>query len=108
MYYTYMLRCSDNSIYTGITTDVSRRFAEHQGRIPGKCAKYTGSRQAVSIDAVWQSESRETASRLEFYIKKLPKEKKERLIAENDNFAKFLGSKLDADTYTRVDEVKIG
>ena len=55
MYYTYMLRCADNSLYTGITTDVARRFAEHSGQIPGKCAKYTGSRKAVSIEAVWES-----------------------------------------------------
>lgn len=33
MYYTYMLRCADNSIYTGITTDVARRFAEHSAKM---------------------------------------------------------------------------
>ena len=102
MYYTYMLRCSDNSIYTGITTDVQRRFDEHAGRLPGKCARYTGSRQAVKIEAVWASESRETASRLEYYIKKLPKAKKEELIAVPESFAKNLGSKLDISAYELV------
>ena len=102
MYYTYMLRCEDNSIYTGITTDMKRRFDEHSGRISGKCAKYTGSRQAVKIEAVWESESRETASRLEFYIKKLTKAKKELLILENENFDKFLSEKIDTDAYKRI------
>ena len=99
MYYTYMLRCADNSIYTGITTDVARRFAEHSAKMPGKCAKYTGSHRAVSIEAVWESENRETASRLEYYIKKLPKNKKEQLVDSNGNLKKFLSDKLDCSAY---------
>lgn len=99
-----MLRCADNSIYTGITTDVKRRFEEHAGRIPGKCARYTGSRQAVKIEAVWKSESRETASRLEFYIKKLPKIKKELLIKDNSNFGIFFNEKFDTSCFERIDD----
>ncbi|MBQ3573901.1 MAG: GIY-YIG nuclease family protein, partial [Clostridia bacterium] len=38
MYYVYMMRCSDNSLYTGITTDLERRFEEHKSK---KGAKYT-------------------------------------------------------------------
>ncbi len=108
MYYTYMLRCADNSIYTGITTDVKRRFEEHAGRVPGKCAKYTGSRQALKIEVVWRSQSRETASRLEYYIKKLPKSKKEQLIVDNDFFNKFLSTRLNVDQYVRIDEKEFG
>ena len=102
MYYTYMLRCADNSIYTGITTDVARRFAEHSGQIAGKCAKYTESRKAVRIDAVWKSENRETASRLEYYIKKLPKNKKEQLIDDRDNLKKFLSDEVDCSAYKPI------
>ena len=40
MYYTYMLRCTDNSIYTGITTNIERRMEEHFKQNE-KCAKYT-------------------------------------------------------------------
>ena len=40
MYYTYMLRCKDNSIYTGITTNLERRMEEHLQKTD-KCAKYT-------------------------------------------------------------------
>lgn len=102
MYYIYMIRCSDNSIYTGITTDVERRFKEHTGKIPGKAAKYTGSRRALSIEAVWQCDSREKASRLEFYIKKLIKYKKEQLIKDNTFFVKFFAEKVNCEEYERV------
>ena len=52
MYYTYMLRCTDDSIYTGITTDLKRRMDEHftQGE---KCAKYT-KRHKATLDRVLQ------------------------------------------------------
>ena len=100
MYYTYMLRCSDNSIYTGITTDVKRRFEEHRGGRSKKAAKYTAVRQPVKIAAVWQSPTRETASRLEFYIKKLSKKKKENLICDNSVFTEYLGEKSGRATRT--------
>ena len=48
MYYVYMLRCGDGSLYTGITTDPVRRFAEHQGQ-GGRGAKYTAARRAVRM-----------------------------------------------------------
>ena len=43
MYYTYMIRCLDNSIYTGMTNNVDRRFSEH---VINKGAKYTKTHQA--------------------------------------------------------------
>lgn len=50
MYYTYMLRCQDGSLYTGITTDLNRRFREHSGAgVVG--AKYTKSHAPVTIEA---------------------------------------------------------
>ncbi len=57
MYYTYMIRCKDNSIYTGITTDVERRWEEHlsQGK---KCAKYTKKHPVLRIQAVWKSRNK--------------------------------------------------
>ncbi len=82
MYYVYILRCSDNSLYTGITTDVERRFEEHKAKNK-KGAKYTSSRTVVSIEAVWEVPDRSTASKLEHQIKKMPKLKKEELIINN-------------------------
>lgn len=50
MYYTYMLRCEDNSIYTGMTTDIERRMAEHSSKSV-KCAKYTLNHSARKLEA---------------------------------------------------------
>ena len=95
-----MIRCSDNSIYTGITTDVKRRFDEHTGKNE-KTAKYTLSHDAQKIEAVWQTENKVLASKLEYRIKELTKEKKEKLIKDNNYFASFFSNKLDCDKYKR-------
>lgn len=79
--YTYMIRCEDGSIYTGITKDVQRRMQEHKSR--GKeCAKYTRTHHFLRLEAVFESGSWSEAARLEYAIKRLSKEKKESLIAE--------------------------
>ena len=54
MYYVYMLRCIDNSIYTGITTNVEKRFKEHLER-GNKGAKYTKTHHAKKIEREWKS-----------------------------------------------------
>ena len=82
MYYVYILRCSDNSLYTGSTSDIKRRFNEHFSQKP-QGAKYTKSHQALSLEAVWECESKSDAMKLEFRIKQLTKEKKERLVKDN-------------------------
>ena len=99
-YYTYMLRCEGGSLYTGIAKDLSRRMEEHFSKSE-KCAKYTRSRQAKKLEAAWHSEDRATASKLEYHIKHLKKNDKERLITEN-NFSVF-GDKVDAEKYARCD-----
>lgn len=83
MYYTYIIRCTDDSLYTGITTDVKRRFEEHISQNE-KSAKYTRTHKAIKIEAVWQSKDRISASRLEYQIKRLTKVQKEELIKNND------------------------
>ena len=79
MYYIYMLRCKDNTIYTGITVDIKRRTEEHFSKNE-KCAKYTYTHNAKKLEAVWQTENKSLASKLEYAIKKLTKAKKEELI----------------------------
>lgn len=98
MYYTYMLRCEDNSIYTGIATDIKRRMEEHfsQG---DKCAKYTLRHHAKKLECVWESESRVFASKLEYHIKRLTKVQKEELI-KNKNLEKYLSKKIDVNNYS--------
>ena len=52
MYYTYMLRCSDNSIYTGMTNNLENRINEHLSKSK-KGAKYTKSHNAIKLFDKW-------------------------------------------------------
>ena len=105
MYYTYMLRCKDNSIYTGITSNLERRMEEHFSQNE-KCAKYTASHQAEKLEAVWESENKSMASKLEFHIKKgLTKKEKEELIKDSNLLDKFLGNKIEAQCYKRINDI---
>ena len=101
MYYVYMLRCEDNSIYTGITTDVERRMEEHFKR-NDKCAKYTLRHFAKKLEGVWETENRVFASRLEYRIKELNKQQKEEIIKENKKLEEYLVTKIDLNLYRRV------
>ncbi len=77
-YYVYILKCSDNTLYTGITTDITRRVDEHNNSDKG--AKYTKLRRPVSLVYSEASEDRSSASKREYAIKKLSREKKLELI----------------------------
>ena len=102
MYYTYMLRCEDNSIYTGITSDIKRRMEEHFSQNK-KCAKYTLTHQAQKLECVWESENRILASKLEFHIKKnLTKKEKEALIKNNDLLDSLVGEKIETSQYEAI------
>ena len=94
-----MLRCMDNSIYTGITTNVERRMQEHFSKKKG--AKYTYTHTAKKLESVWQTENRVLASKLEYRIKRLTKEQKEELILQN-NLENLLGEKLDTSKYKKL------
>ena len=99
MYYTYMLRCKDNTIYTGITTDIERRMLEHFER-GEKCAKYTIRHIPEKLECVWTSDSRKLASKLEYHIKTLTKAQKEKLICKEAKLEDFLSEKLECYKYS--------
>lgn len=100
MYYTYMVRCEDETIYTGITTNIERRMKEHTSK-GKKCAKYTLNHPVKKIESVWQSENRVLASKLEFHIKTLSKKQKQELILKN-NLEELLSEKVDCSKYTKI------
>jgi len=77
-YYVYIVRCSDNSLYTGITTDINRRIREHNETKKG--AKYTKSRRPVSLVYSALIGDRSSAQKEEYRIKKLSKIKKQKLV----------------------------
>lgn len=101
MYYTYILRCKDNSLYTGITTDLERRLKEHREK-GQKTAKYTLTHNAEKIEVAWESENRVLASKLEYHIKTLTKKKKEELIIHSKYLSDFLSDKIDSEKYKRI------
>jgi len=103
MYYVYMLRCADNSIYTGITTDIKRRMEEHFNK-DEKCAKYTMSHTAEKLECVWETENKKLASKLEYHIKHLIKSKKEKLIKDKI-LEEVLSSKIETDNYIYKKEI---
>lgn len=98
MYYIYMVRCADSSLYTGIAADLARRMREHTGKAP-TAAKYTRSRQVAALESVWTAADRAAASRLEYAIKKLPRAKKLELIADSSRLGALL-PRLSAEDYT--------
>ena len=77
MYYVYLLQCGDGTIYTGITTDVLRRFKEHKN---GKGGHYTSSKKAVKILYTEKQKDRSSAQRREAEIKRWRREEKLRLV----------------------------
>ncbi len=86
MWYLYMVRCSDSSLYTGIATDVVRRFAEHaaQGK---QAAKYLRGKGPLILVFAVEVGSRTEASRLEAKVKRLAKIDKEELIKGVESLA---------------------
>lgn len=98
MYYIYMLRCEDNSIYTGITTDLERRMNEHFEKSE-KCAKYTNSHTPKKLEKVWKTTTKSLASKLEYHIKQLPKNKKENLVNNICNIQDVLSDRIETELY---------
>lgn len=73
MWVVYILECSDQTLYTGITNNLERRLKQHN---EGKGAKYTRGRYPVILLKCFEVESKGEALKLEFKIKQLPKEDK--------------------------------
>ena len=81
-YFVYILECSDKTLYTGIATDLKRRVDEHNNSDKG--AKYTKIRRPVQLVYSEESENRSSASKREYEIKKMTREKKLELIMSRD------------------------
>ncbi len=76
----YVLECADGSFYTGYTTDLERRLAEHND---GTGAKYTRGRTPVTVIHTEHFESKSTAMAREYEIKQLSRDAKERLVGHD-------------------------
>ena len=77
MNYTYILKCKDDSLYTGGTNDLKKRITSHNA---GKGAKYTKARRPVELVYYEEFQTREEAMKREYAIKQLSRKEKEALI----------------------------
>jgi putative endonuclease len=77
-WHVYLIECRDGSLYTGIATDVERRYAQH---VAGKGARYTRSHPPVRLLAHFAYPDRASASRAEYAIKQLTPARKRALCA---------------------------
>ena len=77
MYYVYILKCADGTLYTGITNDLARRLQSHK---EGTASKYTRAKGAVKIVYTEEHSTRSEALKREAQIKKFSREKKLNLI----------------------------
>ncbi len=93
-----MLRCNDNSIYTGSASNLDKRMALHFG---GKGAKYTKSHPPIMLEAAFECEEYRSALKLEYRIKRLSKSEKQRLI-DGAGIDELIGDKVDASLYKRL------
>jgi len=76
----YMIRCDDGSLYTGVSTDVERRFREHRDQTRG--AKFFGGRKPLEVVYREGGHSRSSAARREAAIKKLGRNEKLELVED--------------------------
>ena len=89
-WYVYMIRCRDETLYTGITTDVDRRFAEHQAAGP-RAARYLKGRGPLQLVLSAPAGDRRGALRAERRIKGLPRVQKENLIQRPESLREIIG-----------------
>ncbi|GER90372.1 hypothetical protein KDW_45340 [Dictyobacter vulcani] len=93
LYYVYIVRCNDTTLYTGYTTNVERRVALHNA---GKGARYTRARLPVVLMVSWQFATKGEALRTEYALKRLPRAQKLRLL-ENPTLLAQLVTVTDQD-----------
>ena len=82
-WYVYLMRCADNSLYTGVTTDPERRVREHNGEFKGRGAKYTRTRRPVTLAIAIPLPSKIAVYQAEYAIKRMGKSEKESVVSLN-------------------------
>ena len=106
MYYVYVLHCANDSLYTGITTDVPRRMRQHLGLVKGG-AKYTALHQPKEIAMVWSALDKSAALKMEAAIKALTRKEKDRLIACPALLGVRYCTHLDGALYPPIPDLKL-
>lgn len=86
-WHLYILRCADDSLYTGISPDVARRLAVHRS---GKGSRYLRGRSPLTLIASFEIGDRSAATRAEMAFKRLTKRRKESLLLDQTALRRFL------------------
>lgn len=94
-WHVYMIRCADGSLYTGIATDVGRRFEEHRSG-GGRAAKYLRGRAPLGVVFSRKIGDRRSALKMEAKIKKAPKRMKERLIDDPSGIDQWVAGEWES------------
>lgn len=87
-WFVYILRCKDESLYTGITNNLEKRYENHK---KGKGAKYTKIRGVKRIEVIFLAENKVQALKVEYFIKKKNKKYKEELVDSLEKKFFFIG-----------------
>lgn len=103
-WFLYLIECVDDSVYTGITTDVAARFDDHAA---GKGARYTRSRKPRAVLASFPLPDRSTASRAEYWVKRLTAAQKRELAAGIRTLDSVLPPQAALDGADGVDEAAV-
>ncbi len=87
-WYVYLIRCRHGTLYAGISTDVARRFAEHQAGAP-KGARYLRGKGPLQLEFQAIAGDRSAATKLEIWVKGLPRNVKEDVVAGRSDLLKL-------------------
>lgn len=87
-WFLYVLRCADDSLYTGISPDVTQRLRLHES---GRGARYVRGRGPLEVVCTLPMGSRGDALRAERRFKRVPKARKESLLSDRQSLVEFLG-----------------
>ena len=108
MAYIYIVRCDDDSLYTGITTDIEKRMKNHaEGKGPSH-AKYMRSHKPIELMALWRTEEYKVAAKLEYAIKKrLSRSEKLSLINEQERVHEYFPHLEEYEFVPVKDEIRL-
>lgn len=106
MAYVYIVKCDNDSLYTGITTNLEKRMKTHAGFVKSGASKYMKSHKIVSIEAVWECDEYKVAAKLEYAVKRLKRAEKLELI-QNPTLVATLFGNLSEYTFTPLSNVKL-
>lgn len=106
MAYVYIVKCENDSLYTGITTNLEKRMKTHAGLVKCGASKYMKSHKIISLEAVWECDEYKVAAKLEYAIKRLKRADKLRLISD-PLLVPTLFENLAQYTFTPLSNVKL-